>query len=31
MEVDVKDSDLYAKDINAGDHVHFDGDEIVKE
>ena len=31
MEVDVKHSDLYAKDINVGDHVHFDGDEIVKE
>lgn len=31
MEVDVKDADLYAKDINIGDQVHFDGDEIIKE
>ena len=31
MEVDVKDSDLYSKNINVGDQVHFDGDEIIKE
>lgn len=30
MEVAVKDADLYAKDINIGDHIHFDGDEIIK-
>ena len=31
MEVNVKDADLYNKNINVGDQVHFDGDEIIKE
>ena len=31
MTVKVKDKDLYSKNIDVGDHVHFIGEEIYKE
>ena len=31
MEVFVDDEELYSKGINTGDHVHFVGEEIIKE
>lgn len=31
MEDFVEDSILYAKDINVGDHVHFIGQDIIKD
>ena len=31
MDVFVDDEDLYSKNINVGDHVHFIGEDIIKE
>lgn len=31
MDVFIDDEELYSKNINTGDHVHFVGDEIFKD